>query len=205
MKTFLQYRIALQTLQSNRLRRDFSDLAAIPMYEPVGEFFFEEMYGPRDFSQRDHDARRLQHFLHIVPGVHLHDIEQILELISLTADLDDDLTRRLIALNAPIHFDEVLYEYVYREADNYDLRMHQLELIRSCLLNVYNLSRSHLLGMALESSGLFARLAGFEAGHTFLLKGYRALRDVSEIDHFAVTIYGRELTRLDRIYEKEKV
>lgn len=202
MKTFIQYRIALQILQSNRLRRDFSDLAAIPMYEPVGEFFFNELYGPRDFSQRDNDARRLQHFLHIMPGVHLHDVEEILDLLSITADLDDDLTRLLIASGAPITFDEQIYEQLYREANNYDERYRQLELIQNCLWNVFRLSRSHILGMALESSGLLARLAGFEAGHTFLLKGFRALRDVSEIDYFAVTIYNRERARLDRIYEK---
>ncbi|NTV64852.1 MAG: hypothetical protein HGA65_15180 [Oscillochloris sp.] len=200
MKTFVQYRIALQILQSNRLRRDFSDLAAIPMYEPVGEFFFDELYGPRDFSQRDNDARRLQHFLHIVPGVHLTDIEEILELISITADLDDDLTQILIAGGAPLDFDEQIYEYFYREANNYAERQRQLDLISSSLLNVYRLSRSQLLGMALDSSGLIARLAGFEAGHTFLRKGYHALRDVTEIDHFAVTIYNRESARLNRIY-----
>ena len=46
MKTFMQYRIALQVFQSHRLRRDYRDLSAIPMYEPVGEFFFTELYGP---------------------------------------------------------------------------------------------------------------------------------------------------------------
>lgn len=201
METFTQYRIALQTFQSHRLRRDYQDLAAIPMYESVGEFFFEELYGPRDFSQRDNDARRLQHFLQIVPGVHLRDIEEILDLIAITADLDDDLTRRMIRRGLPLSFDEPVYELLYREADNYAARERQLELIRSCLMNVYRLSRSHLLGMGLERSGLFARLVGFEAGHTFLLKGYRALRNVSEIDHFATTIYNRERKRLDRIFE----
>jgi hypothetical protein len=202
MNTFTQYRIALQVLQSHRLRRDFSDLAAIPMYEPVGEFFFEELYGPRDFSQRDNDARRLQHFLHIVPGVHLRDIEELLELISITAELDDDLTRLLIERGAPLDFDESLYERLYRDAGNYPERERQLELIRGCLMNVFRLSRSHLLGMGLESSGLIARLAGFGAGHTFLLRGYRALRDLTEIDHFATTIYNRERQRLDRIFQR---
>ncbi|MBX0329552.1 hypothetical protein K2Z83_17925 [Oscillochloris sp. ZM17-4] len=190
METFRKYRIALQVFQSNRLRRDYNDLASIPMYEPVGEFFFEELYGPRDFSERDDNARRLQHFLHIVPGVRLRDVEELLDLISITAHLDDGLTLKLIDAGAPITFDEPLYERLYREADNYDERMRQLELIRSCLLNVFQLSRSGLLGIGLERSGLIARLAGFEAGHTFLLAGYRALRNVNEIDHFATTIYN---------------
>jgi hypothetical protein len=203
MPTFQQYRIALQIFQSSRLRRDYQDLSAIPMYEPVGEFFFTELYGPRDFSQRDNDARRLQHFLHMVPGVHLRDVEELLELISTTADLDDGLTRLIIERGAPLAFDEPLYERLYREADNYDARLRQLELIDSTLAIVFRHSRSHLIGIALESSGLIARLAGFESGHTFLLKGFRALRNVTSIDHFATTIYNRELARLNRIYGRE--
>lgn len=201
MKTFMQYRIALQVFQSHRLRRDYRDLSAIPMYEPVGEFFFTELYGPRDFSQRDNDARRLQHFLHIVPGVHLRDIEELLELISITAELDDGLTELLIDRGVPLTFDEQIYEQLYREADNYEDRYRQLELISNSLDNVFRLSRSHLLGIGLERSSMIARLAGFESGHTFLLKGYRALRNVTEIDHFATTIYNRELDRLNRIFD----
>jgi hypothetical protein len=202
MKTFMQYRIALQVFQSHRLRRDYSDLSAIPMYEPVGEFFFTELYGPRDFSQRDNDARRLQHFLHIVPGVHLHDVEELLDLISTTAELDDGLTRLLINHGVPLTFDETIYEQLYREADNYAERHRQLELVDRSLYNVFRLSRSHFLGIGLENSGLIARLAGFESGHTFLVKGNRALRHVTSIDHFATTIYNRELERLNRIFDK---
>jgi hypothetical protein len=188
MENFRRYRIALQVFQSSRLRRDYGDLAAIPMYEPVGEFFFSELYGPRDFSERDDNARRLQHFLHIVPGVHLRDIEEILDLIGLTAHLDDGLTLRLIEAGAPVDFGEATYERLYREAGNYAERLRQIELIQSSLRNVFRLSRSQLLGIGLSRSALLARLAGFEAGHNFLLKGYRALRGVGEIDSFATTI-----------------
>ncbi|MEI8166619.1 MAG: hypothetical protein WCG26_09570, partial [Chloroflexales bacterium] len=79
--TFKQHRLALQIFQSNRLRRDYHDLAAIPQYDAVGEFFFTEMYGPRDFSDRDEDARRIHHFIQILPGVHLNDVQQVLSLL----------------------------------------------------------------------------------------------------------------------------
>ena len=52
MTTHQEYKLALQTFQSQRLRRDLADLAAEPQYKKIGEFFFEEMYGPRDFSAR---------------------------------------------------------------------------------------------------------------------------------------------------------
>jgi hypothetical protein len=201
MNTLKQYRLALQIFQSNRLRRDYSDLAAIPQYEPVGEFFFIEMYGPRDFSDRNAGARKIQSFLHILPGVKLRDIEEVLDLLEITVQLDDEMAQLMLDRDTGVDFDEATYEQIYREADNYDERFHQLELIRKSLYNVFQLSRSQLLGMALHRSRLFARLAGIEAVHGFLMKGYDAVHGVSNIDRFAHTVYDRELARLNRIYE----
>jgi hypothetical protein len=201
MTTLKQYRLAIQIFQSNRLRRDYDDLAALPQYESVGEFFFTEMYGPRDFTRRDAQARRMQQFLHIVPGVRLRDIEQVLELLDLTNRLDEHLAQLMLQEVIGTDFDEATYEQAYRLADNYDLRRHQLELINSSLYNVFRISRSQLLGMALHRSGLLARIAGIDVVHQFLSKGYDAVHDVEDIDFFAVTIYNRELARLDRIYE----
>jgi hypothetical protein len=200
MTSLKQYRLALQIFQSNRLRRDYSDLAAIPQYEPVGEFFFSEIYGPRDFSRRDEEARRLHGILHLLPGVALRDVEEVLELLELTSVLDDELAQIMLAQGVGLDFDEPAYERIYREAASYGPRLRQLELVRGCLYNVFRLSRSQLLGMGLHRSRLLARLMGIEAAHTFLVRGFDALSGVSSIERFAETIYGRELARLDRIY-----
>ena len=202
MTTFKPYRLALQVFQSRRIRRDYDDLAVIPQYEPVGEFFFTEMYGPRDFSDRDAGARRLNHIIQMLPGVHLNDVEEVLDLLELTNVLDDSLTALMLDLEIGIDFDEAAYEYAYRVADNYDARLYQLNLVNNCMHNVFRLSRSHLLGIGLHRSRMLAALAGIEAAHAFLVKGYDALRDVSDINHFATTVRLRELERLNRIYDR---
>jgi hypothetical protein len=200
MTTLRQYRLALQIFQSNRLRRDYNDLAVIPQYEPVGEFFFSEIYGPRDFSRRDEETRRLHGILHLLPGVALRDVEEVLELLELTTQLDDQLAQLMLREGAGLDFDEPTYERFYREADSYGPRLRQLQLIRHALYNVFRLSRSQLLGAGLHRSRLLARLLSLEAAHTFLSRGFDALRGVSSIDQFAETIYERELARLERIY-----
>lgn len=202
MTTLRQYRLALQIFQSNRLRRDYNDLAVIPQYEPVGEFFFSEIYGPRDFSRRDEEARRLHGILHLLPGVALRDVEEVLELLELTTLLDDQLAQLMLRSGAGLDFDEATYERYYREADSYRPRLRQLQLIRGSLYNVFRLSRSQLLGVGLHRSRLLARMLGLEAAHTFLSRGFDALSGVSSIDLFAETIYERELARLDRIYDR---
>lgn len=203
MTTLRQYRLALQIFQSNRLRRDYNDLAEIPQYTPVGEFFFSEIYGPRDFSRRDEEARRLHGLLHMLPGVAMRDVEEVLELLELTVVLDDELARLMLDQGVGLDFDEATYERFYREADSYGPRLRQLTLVRDCLYNVFRLSRSQLLGLGLHRSRLLARLMGLEAAHTFLVRGFDALCGVQSIEQFAETIYGRELQRLDRIYGRD--
>jgi hypothetical protein len=202
MSTLRQYRLALQIFQSNRLRRDYHDLAEIPVYEPLGEFFFNDIYGPRDFSQRDQEGRRLQHFIGWLPGVQLRDLEEVLELLDLTNQLDEDLARRMWQANVGTDFDEMTYEHFYRIADKYDERLRQLTLVRTTLYNVFRLSRSHILGLALRRLHVVVCLVGIGQIHSFLQRGYEALQNVSAIEHFAETIYRRELDRLNRIYQQ---
>src|SRR5215475_6895958 len=102
MSTLSEYRRYLQEFQSARLRRDHADLAARPEYQAVGEFFFSEMYGPRDFSARDAGARRLRHFIHLAPGLQVRDVDQAVELMDLTYHLDDHLAQLVLDQQIPL-------------------------------------------------------------------------------------------------------
>ena len=204
METFQQYRQALQVFQSNRLRREYVALSKMPQYTAVGEFFFTEMYGPRDFSRRDSEAQRLQHFLHIVPGVAAEDVEEVLRLLELTNQLDNQMARLMQVRETGLKFSEAVYEQAYRDLENYDERFEQLKLVDRCLHNVFRISRHGLIGRALRGAGIIVRIAGIGAIHQFLLKGYDAIRPVREIDTFANTIYKHELKRLNQIYERDE-
>jgi hypothetical protein len=195
------YKIALQVFQSHRLRRDHADLSAEEQYHALGEFVFEELYGPHDFSARDDQARRLHQFIHLIPGLGLRDVEQIFELLALTNQLDEAVAAWLAALDAPIDFDEALYERAYRLADNYPERVRQLELIRGALYNVHRLARRSLLGMAFRRTQSLANATGMADIHRFLYRGYEAILPVRDIHRFVETIVLREQDRLDRIYK----
>ncbi|MCG8351839.1 MAG: hypothetical protein MI924_29085 [Chloroflexales bacterium] len=203
MPTLDEYRQILQIFQSARLRRDYSDLAAQPQYYSVSDFFFTQMYGPHDFTERDAGARRLHHFIHLVPGVRLRDVEEAVELLELTSKLDDDVARWLQALNAPFDFDEPTYECAYFQADNYEQRLYQLNLVHATLLNMHRLTNIPFLGFALRQARFVALMSGMEALHTFMVEGHTALLPVQNIRYFADTVYERELQRLNRIYASD--
>ena len=200
MTSLKQYRLALQIFQSNRLRRDYRDLSEIPEYNLLGEFFFNEMYGPRDFSARDSGARRLNTFLHLVPGVHLDDVMQVLKLLDLTNTLDQRMAMLLMDRQAGLGFTEDIYDECYRELNNYDERLEQLHLIDGSIRNVFRLSRYAVIGTALSSVRMVAKVSGLDAIYQFLVKGYYALRGVRDIEPFATAIQSRELVRLNRVY-----
>jgi hypothetical protein len=195
------YKAVLQSFQSNRLRRDHADLAQEPQYYDIGEFFFEEMYGPRDFSARDEQARRLQQFVHLAPGLAVGDVQQVLELLDLTNRLDDAVAHCLFTLDAPLDFDEEQYERGYRLADNYADRVRQLDLVRDSLYNVYRMARRPLIGMVLNRTQGLAQTVGMADIHHFLRTGYNAIQPVRDIHRFVETIGVRERDRLDRIYD----
>src|SRR6185503_14317630 len=109
MPSHQEYKLALQSFQSHRLRRDHADLAAESQYRDIGEFFFEQMYGPHDFSARDEQAQRLHQFVHMAPGLAVRDVEQVLQLLAVTNKLDDAVVAWLVTLDAPLDFDEALY------------------------------------------------------------------------------------------------
>lgn len=200
MNVHQDYKLALQAFQSQRLRRDLADLAAEPQYQQIGQFFFEEMYGARDFSVRDEQAQRAHWFVHRVPGVTAHDVESVLDLLELTTKLDDEITDLLIALGAPLDFDEAIYERAYRQADRYAERVRQIDLVLVALGNVHRLGRKRFLGLALQSTHVLAHAVGMGDIHSFLRLGYQAIQPVRDIARFLDTIERREKERLDRIY-----
>jgi len=201
MPSQLDYKLTLQIFQSQRLRRDHADLAVEPQYRQIAEFFFEEMYGPHDFSSRDKQAHRLQQFVHLAPGLAARDVQDVLDLLELTNHLDDAVAAQLSALEAPLDFDEIMYERAYQRCDNHSDRMRQIDLSRNALYNVYRMARKPLIGAVLQHTQGLAQTVGMSDIHRFLRRGHQAILPVRDIHRFVETILLREQDRLDRIYE----
>src|SRR5256885_8184051 len=88
--------LALKTYQQRRFARTYADLLATSRYGPAARFFLEELYGPRDFTERD------AQFVRVVPAlVRLfpHDIvatvDTLAELHALSEMLDSETASHL--------------------------------------------------------------------------------------------------------------
>ena len=79
----------LRTFQAERLARTYADLLATKRYGPACQFFLTDIYAPKDFSQRDHDAERIYHLMRkFLPERMLYLLAKVLELNNLTKTLD---------------------------------------------------------------------------------------------------------------------
>jgi len=88
--------MALRRWQSERLARSYPDLLASRRYNPPARFFFEELYGPKDFSRRDADVRRILPRLQaLLPAEALSTIADAVELDNLSESLDAALLEKL--------------------------------------------------------------------------------------------------------------
>lgn len=93
--------LALKAWQAARLARTYTDLLASPRYHDAAQFFLEQLYGARDFSQRDADVERiLPKMTRLLPEAALTMIAGAVELDERSESLDtktaaalDTLTR----------------------------------------------------------------------------------------------------------------
>ena len=194
----------LRDFQSKRLRDTYSDLAAMPEYEPACHFFFNRLYSTEDSTRRDASFRKVYHLAkRFLGGDVVRSMAELIELQELTVRLDERLLEVLDSENAPREFDMATYERAYRMSDNYRERVKQIELLEFTNRLIFKISHRFGIGMVLKGLRRACLIFGETHLVDFLMDGYRAFSRLREIDTLAEAIVSRESERLDRIYAPE--
>ena len=194
-------RVRLQQFQSQRLHQDHADLARSPQYGHLANFFFDDIYGPHDFSDRNARFRQLyDKLVHIVGPKPLATMKESLELVELTEVLDDYLIDVLVLHGKADQWTTEVFEWAYRECDNYLARVEQIERIGATLRAVADLSRLPLIDWHLKALRLPARRLGWEPTLGFLIRGYQVFHHARNVEPFVRAVTTRETERLNRIY-----
>jgi hypothetical protein len=195
----------LRAWQSARLARTYADLLAQPRFRPACQFFLDDIYAARDFSQRDQDIQQMYAFMQrVFPASLIRPLKLTVELYDLTRHLDERLLEVLVGpLGVTDSISTHQYAEAYRLCDNYVERARQIEQIYKIGLLLDGIMRMPATGLALKLSSLPARRAGWTELFGFLERGYQAFRQLKGADVFLNTIRQREKTILDRIYAAE--
>lgn len=192
----------LRKWQSERLARTYADFARKPRYEPLLRFFLQDLYGARDFSQRNHDVIRLYELVRpIAPEPMVRPLVLSVELHYLTEQLDNALLAVLVSqLGLGDAISVPLYVEAYRRCDNYDRRVQQIELIYKLGGLIDTAVRMPMSGAMLNLARLPLERGGWSELIAFMQRGYKAFRHLRGADEFLVTVRQRETRILDRIY-----
>lgn len=199
------YAAALERLsswQARRLAQTYADLAAQPRYAAAVEFFQTELYGGRDFAQRDADlARVLPVMTRMLPAGVIATVAQAVELNGLSQELDRAVLAHLP--RAARAFTVADYANAYRRAGNRAGREHQIRLIGEIGAALDRFVRKPLIHAALAMMRHPARLAGFAVLHQFLERGFEAFRAMGGADVFLATIERRERGLMEALFAGE--
>ena len=196
---------ALKTWQSQRLARTYADLLTTSRYRLACLFFLQDIYAPRDFSQRDRDINEMYAFMQrFVPANLLRPLTKTIQLYDLTNELDERLLEVLVGqLGGAADLSEAKYAEAYRLCDNYVARVRQIETICQIGQQLDEIIRLPLTGTALRMASVPARRAGWTELTGFMERGYTAFKKMGGADYFLDTVRTRERRILDRIYSAE--
>jgi hypothetical protein len=202
---FDMHKRALQKFQARRLASTYADLKQDPEYREFGRFFFEEIYGPEDFSFRDASIRKLHGALKgkVHKGI-VAAVDRVLEFQELSEDLDDRMTAEMIETGAGPELTMDQYREIYRSLDNYNQRLYQIDLAMDVTRDFFRLSRKWVIGISLKTARSAAHLMGLGRIMDFVHQGYTALQTISEIEPFVETVRKRERAFNDEIFRVER-
>jgi hypothetical protein len=190
-------RRAVKRHQSARLRRTYADLLKEPRYRAAAEFFLDDLYGEKDFEQRDREALR------VVPKLARLLPDRAVETMALAVELDElseELDSR-VAANVTLPFDDEGYARAYRLAGTRAERERQIAMVDSIGRALDRLARMPLLSGMLHVMRAPAEAAGLEHLHQFLVRGFDSFKSMRGAGEFLKIVRERETALMNEMFD----
>lgn len=194
-------RLRLRAWQADRLAATYRDLLESERYHDAARFFLTDLYGPKDFSERDHEVERILPTLAAtLPASGIRTVALAIEVDALSEELDSAMVTELRRAGAIAAIDAAAYAKAYRSAGRRRQRELQLKLIGDVGEALAALTKKPLIHAALRIMRAPARLAGIAELHAFLEHGYDAFHRMGDSAEFLATIAAREAAILRRLF-----
>lgn len=187
--------IELQDWQRQRLDTCYDDLRQTARYRPACDFFLDELYGGKDFRERDRQLSRVVPVMkRFLPDHLLMAVGDAMRLQAVSLEFDLDMAELLLDAET---IDQPAYAEAYRRQEAWDARIAQIDLIEGLgqvLDETVHRPMVHRLVRMMKGPAV---LAGFGALQGFLTRGLDAFARMHGADYFLDTITTRERQALD--------
>lgn len=188
----------IQAWQCQRLLISHQDMYQQPRFKSAVEFFINELYGPKDFSQRDQDiAKVVGKMAKLLPEKALVSLASALHLNAISFELDFDMARQL--KDKPINRDS--YAQAYLACNNQTTRQKQIDYIQTLGGELADVVKMKGISMLLKLSRKPAKLAGLLVLHEFLESGFKAFKNLGDVNDFVNPVVAREQHILTQLFD----
>ena len=182
---------AVKAYQQRRFAKTYADLLASPRYGAASRFFLDELYGPKDFTERDAQfARVVPALVRLFPSDLVATVEELALLHALTERMDTALALALPRL--PV--DAAAYVTAWRATGGSVERERQVALTVAIGTSIDRLTRKPLLRSTLHLMRGPARAAGLGALQAFLETGFDTFKAMKGAGEFLSIVGSRERT-----------
>ena len=189
----------LQQWQCERLLASHDDLANQARYQKVMQFFVEELYGPKDFSQRDADlVRAIPKLAKVLPDKAMNAMNDALALNTLSFDLDMQMAQYLNDKTLDRNTYALAYRYVGRKTD----RERQIDIIYHLAEQLADVIKIKGISLLISLSKRPAKLAGLLSLHEFLERGFNAFKAIGDVHSFITPVLERERALMYALFDE---
>ncbi|MES2946217.1 MAG: hypothetical protein V4772_25385 [Pseudomonadota bacterium] len=185
----------VKNFQSRRFQATYADLLKSPRYEAATRFFLHELYGDKDYAERDQQFARIATTItRLFPQAVVDTATALSEVHALTEQLDDLMARQWLAGGSQAtHLSEsARYIHAWRGVADAPARYRQLEVVLHLGRELNRLTRKPGLRTLLKMMRRPAAAAGLSSLQGFLEAGFDAFADMGGADEFLNIIEQRE-------------
>lgn len=199
----------IKTLQSRRFAGTYADLMAAPDVAPATQFFLDELYSPKDFSDRDGQFGRIAGTLQtIFPHAVVDTAVALAQLHAHTERLDQALGGAWLKQPARLS-PAARYLRAWRVVGERTGRQQQLASVLAIGQDLARLVRAPGLRTLLRLMRRPANAAGLSALQHFLETGFDTFgalaRHEGAVEHFLATVQARETHALALFFDGDPV
>ena len=180
---------AVKAYQHQRFEQSYADLLADPGTRQAALFFLSDLYGVQDFSARDAQFARIVPALdRLFPAAIVRTVRDLADLHALSESLDRQMAQTLASPDVNAE----RYGAAWCRVGQPALRERQVQLMSDVGSALVGYTRSRVLRHSLRLMAGPARLAGLEALHGFLERGFDTFRGLRVPQAFLAVIVTRE-------------
>jgi hypothetical protein len=187
----------LQTWQTNRLLATHDDLWSSKRFKPAMQFFADELYGPKDFSDRDVElTRAVPKIAKVIPNKGLQSLQTALRLNCLSLELDIALIQKMgnETINRSSYFD------CYRQSGSQLQREEQIQLLENLSFDLPKVVKTPGISTILMLSRKPAKMAGVGVLHAFLENGFNSFKKIGDVHDFIDPVINRERDMMSALF-----